>query len=364
MEEQPQTLRSLFDEAEQKRLRLEGAYESTTPSYRDDVATTTRAYESCVELVQRLALFSPNESLDDVSTSDLPYLLLDYHLAELHQRVSPTSPHDRRASLERAREAYERFLSRLDHYAVLAPAQARLYSRYTDDPAAFSTVSAGDATARREAKIANFKLEKELKGKLDVLRRNPAYLEKGGDEEIVRGVHLANLALSAHMSFQGLESINREVEVLSQAGIPLLPQTSTVEEDERRRAADRKNEGYTERLDPPLKRLQSLFGASGPILTKDGKPLQPFTLVGTRQELQKGVFRPGHNLPTMSIDEYLEEERRRGGIIEGGGAASYARPEPDEDDMDKADEDTMKARAWDEFTEANPKGAGNTLNRG
>jgi hypothetical protein len=57
----------------------------------------------------------------------------------------------------------------------------------------------------------------------------------------------------------------------------------------------------------------------------------------------------------MTIDEYLEEERRRGGIIEGGGAQSGARPEPDEDNMEKADEETMKARAWDEFTEANPK---------
>lgn len=66
----------------------------------------------------------------------------------------------------------------------------------------------------------------------------------------------------------------------------------------------------------------------------------------------------------MTIDEYLEEERRRGGMIEGGGENSLLRPEPDEDNTEKADEETMKARAWDEFTEANPKGSGNTLNRG
>jgi len=66
----------------------------------------------------------------------------------------------------------------------------------------------------------------------------------------------------------------------------------------------------------------------------------------------------------MTIDEYLEEERKRGGIIEGGGPQSAIRPEVDEDDMDKADEETMKARGWDEFKEANPKGSGNTMNRG
>jgi hypothetical protein len=66
----------------------------------------------------------------------------------------------------------------------------------------------------------------------------------------------------------------------------------------------------------------------------------------------------------MTIDEYLEEEKRRGGIIEGGGEASGIRPEPNEDDLIAADAETLKARAWDEFKEDNPKGSGNTLNRG
>jgi immunoglobulin-binding protein 1 len=66
----------------------------------------------------------------------------------------------------------------------------------------------------------------------------------------------------------------------------------------------------------------------------------------------------------MSIDEYLEEERRRGGIIDGGGNAQENQPAPDEDNMEAVDAATMKAREWDEFVEANPKGAGNTLNRG
>ena len=51
-------------------------------------------------------------------------------------------------------------------------------------------------------------------------------------------------------------------------------------------------------------------------------------------------------------------------MIEGGGEQSGLPPEVDEDDFGKADEETMKARDWDEFKEANPKGSGNTLNRG
>ena len=194
------------------------------------------------------------------------------------------------------------------------------------------------------------------------MRQSPRYVEDGGDEEAVRELHLANVAFCVHMTFQGLEGINREMEVLAQAPISPMPQSATVGEDERRRTELADNNGYSERLDAPLQQLHA--GAKGPILSREGKPLRPFTLTANRQELQKGVFRPGHNLPTMSIDEYLDEERRRGNIIEGGGEASMRQPEPDEDNMEKADEETMKARYWDEFTEDNPKGSGNTLNRG
>ncbi len=53
------------------------------------------------------------------------------------------------------------------------------------------------------------------------------------------------------------------------------------------------------------------------------QPLRPFTILpsdaGERARLQSQVFGPGHRLPTMSIDEYLEIERRNGNILTGGG---------------------------------------------
>ena len=67
----------------------------------------------------------------------------------------------------------------------------------------------------------------------------------------------------------------------------------------------------------------------------------------------------------MTIDEYLDAEKKRGGIVEGGGEASMrGGAAVDGDDMDAADRETMRAREWDEFVEANPKGSGNTINRG
>jgi immunoglobulin-binding protein 1 len=180
------------------------------------------------------------------------------------------------------------------------------------------------------------------------------------DDETTRKLYLAEISLYTHQSFQSLDMITQELDMLSQMrNAPPIP-ADALRDDPRRRNAAEQN-AYSERLDAPLSQLLG-GGRSGPLLSKAGKPLQPFTLTNRRTELQNGVFRSGHNLPTMSIDEYLEEERKRGGIIEGGN--NEMPQEIDEDDLDKADEETMKARAWDEFTEANPRGSGNTLNRG
>jgi immunoglobulin-binding protein 1 len=359
--EEPRSLRTIFDSAETKREALEGAFEANTPTYRDNLEFALKAYEECLVIIKQISLFSPNESLEDVSTTDLRYLLVNYRIAELLQKISATTPLERTEALATTRRAYENFLQLLDNYSILSEPDAKLFSAYQDDPVSFSTTATADPAARRNAKIANFKKEKELKQKLEFMRGSPRYLEDGGDEEAVRDVYLAEIAFCAHMTFQSLEGINREMDVLSQAPVPLIPTTTSVQEDERRRASVN-DDGYSERLDNPLQGFASNY--PGPLLSKEGRPLRPFTLTSSRQDMQQGVFRPGHNLPTMSIDEYLEEERKRGGIIEGGGEASGRQPEPDEDNEEKADAETYKAREWDEFVESNPKGSGNTLNRG
>ena len=179
------------------------------------------------------------------------------------------------------------------------------------------------------------------------------------DEESLRRLYLAELEAMAHSSFQSLDLIAQELSVLAQVTNE-TPENPTRSQDPRE--AGRDSSGYSERLDSSPSGLAGLRG--GPLLSKEGKPLQPFTIMDKRSQMRNGVFRPGHNLPTMSIDEYLEEEKRRGGIIDGGGPGQQPPPGPDEDDMEHVDRETMNARAWDEYVEANPKGSGNTLNRG
>lgn len=248
---------------------------------------------------------------------------------------------------------------------MLSKPDAKLYERYFEARDSFSILgSSSDPAARRDTKIARYKQEKELQMKLDMLAQVPISLDH--DETTIRELYLSEIQLCVHRAFQGLDMIAQELQILklmpiaSPAGSDNL---DTSKSDSRDGGARNGKDTYSDRLDPPLYQLRA-NGKAGPILNQQGKPLQPFTLLDSRQRLKDGVFKPGHNLPTMTIDEYLEEERRRGGVIEGGGEASRNAPQADEDDMEAADRETMKKREWDEFTEANPKGSGNTLNKG
>ena len=369
--EEPQSIRSLYEAAEAKRRALESSADTRSQTYALDVASTLALYAKTRSQISAADLFSPNEGIEDVSTSSLPYLLLDFQAAELVQRTPYVDPPQRKLVVRKARAAYELFLSLVDGYGLVdggggGGKYAKMLERYRDDPEHFAmvaVVSGGDAAARREAKIANFKAEKELKGRLEMLRANPRYLEGGGDEELVRQVHLAHVEFCVHATFQALDSLNREWEMLRMAPdeVPSHNTGDGQRDDSRGRARGGSEEDgdATWRLDQPMRRQK---GSGAPLLSSKGKPLQPFTLVGSRADLAKGVFRPGHNLPTMSVDEYLEEERRRGNILEGG--TDPAKPEVDEDDMEAMDRETYKAREWDDFKDDNPRGAGNTMNMG
>lgn len=363
-----ETLRTLWSRAEAARAALDTAPNALSQTYADTLASALSSYRRARDLAAAASLFSPNEALDDVATRDLPLLLAEHRVAELLQRTPRLAPAAKLRVLGEARASYEGFLALADAYGLLPPGgdAARMLERYKEGRETFSVVAASaDPAARRDAKIADYRRGKEIADKLAYLRANPRYANDGedddedgnggggGDEELVREVYLLDAAAAVHGTFQALDTMNREIEILAMA-----PDV---------RGEHGGQDGQTEAPDESLRIEHPSARApgshrGGPILSKAGKPLQPFTLLPSRSHMARSVFRPGHNLPTMSVDEYLEEERRRGGIIEGTG--DEPRPPPDEDDVELAHRETYKAREWDEFKDNNPRGAGNTLNKG
>ncbi|KAI7249596.1 hypothetical protein KC335_g17639, partial [Hortaea werneckii] len=108
MADESRSLRSTYLEAEQKRSALERSFDSTSSAFQDGLLSAIQLYEQCVSIADQISLFSPNESLEDVGTTELQYLLLNYRIAELILRINGRE--SRKANLQRAQNSYERYL--------------------------------------------------------------------------------------------------------------------------------------------------------------------------------------------------------------------------------------------------------------
>ncbi|KAK9373544.1 TAP42-like protein [Lipomyces chichibuensis] len=333
---------------------------SRSETYQNTLKQAISSFESAKLKSEHLSIFSVNESVEDIATIDLPYLVIDYYLATLTDKIYTASLPARKLLALKSKGLYLSFLTLCDSYGLLDRDAARLLHAILEVPVdtpIFATAHArgfSDPGAQRMAKVAKFKREKEIEKKVKDLRSRQLD-EKEADEndEVARDLYLKQVALFVERAFNALQALDSELEILAFAAdrpSPLAPPKPPVEESRS------KEDDYSERVDAPLR-------ASQPILRADGKVNRPFTIVSSRDQIKKGVFKPDYVLPTMTIDEYLEEERRRGNIIEGGGPESEKKVEKDEDNEEN-DKETYRLRKWDEFTEANPRGSGNTLNRG
>ena len=61
------SLRELLSSARAKREELV----SGTATYQEMLQSTISAFEECRRLIEKLAIFSPNEEIDDISSQDL-----------------------------------------------------------------------------------------------------------------------------------------------------------------------------------------------------------------------------------------------------------------------------------------------------
>ncbi|KAG6820652.1 hypothetical protein H0H93_013851 [Arthromyces matolae] len=344
-----------------------------------------------------LSLFSTNETLEDISTTDLIFLLVPYILSEVRGRVRTTEREERIVVLNQTQKDLRSFLSYLEDYEIVPQEERALYDR--------STSGVADPAKRRELKIKQYQKEKDLKARIEALRKRrrqtpvsedapndydliasllpskPSSTDDDEDEldsetdDILRKSILLLLRLKYAQSQASLDNLKQELELLSNA--PPSPPRAPRQEDDRRRKG-RESDQDMWKLDAPLS--NSGRDGKGPLMDSSGKVLRPFTILPSnaaeRARLQQQVFGPGHRLPTMSIDEYLQIENERGNIITGGGPASAAAPTSSEQlaldaEMDgtlegsaKSEEKRLKDENWARFTDENPKGAGNTMNRG
>lgn len=240
-------------------------------------------------------------------------MAVQYWLGMACQRLHTTGGEERRHLLLASRSCLDEYLRLLLAYQVIMESE-------------WKGNSDGDAAVQRMERIDRMKRVRALE---EAVRER----EGARDEEVRREVELDGLRICALKAVQERCLLAAEIGLL-----------------EARLADPHKAESTP----------TTTAAAARPLPAHIRRVGRPFTLLRTRREdIKASVFRPGHSLPTMTIDEYLELERQRGGILEGG-----AQEEEEETMVDSDDEGERQRRIrMDEHRDDHRRGSGNTYNR-
>ena len=333
-----------------------------------------------------LSVISPNDRLDEISTPALRMFLIPSLQADVQTRARIDPAEDRvtqrRKQVDASIGAARTFFAMVRRHSALPDSVVTLLRPYMTKDAQQPMAPAD----KRMFKIQVLKLEKAVHARLvafrDAYRHRPTppadvfydpLVESGADDdddtemvpvvsatlEVPPVAHLRSylmllIVLHALRTANALESLLQEKELLQAPPMPEAPDAPT---------------DTTWRLDPSWTSPAS----DAPLLSESGRPLRPFTIIPKREQLKSEVFRPSHRLPTMSIDEYLEEETRRGRILpstdkDAPTPRAQRQVESEQDGTRTADEAEEAARQeaiyWDAYTESHRRGEGNTMNRG
>ncbi|KAF9276051.1 TAP42-like protein [Linnemannia elongata] len=342
-----ESLAQVFQKAEVLFLDIQkSTLASNSDEYQSKVNQSIRGFELSSRMVRQLSLFSENEFMEDISTKDLRFLLTEYYLGELFlKRVTP----DRLADLNSGKEHLDHFLLQCETHDILTPSDKKYLEQLT-------TNAPKDAATRRGEKIARFKREKEMRNQIEEFHKILGTTNSGYEGELsseledqYRDFVILHLQYAIFQTMEQLVSIQQEIPMLQQMAERKAAQGSN---DNRaaNRSADDARDGKVD--------SSTIWNATGPLMDPQGRPLRPFMITNKRAEMMKGVFRPGHSLPTMSIEEYLDQEMERGNFLSGG-TEEPKKKEADDNDEDAINAETIKARNWDDFKDDNPKGWGN-----
>ncbi|CAN4094836.1 unnamed protein product [Withania somnifera] len=341
----------------------------------------------CEEMVSKLGLFSLNETKDDITTANLKYILVPYYLAELTEKIAEDG---RIEVLKASQTKLKEFISFCEAMELVPEEE-------------METSKQGGANTfadRRAKKIARFKRQRAAESKLLELKerkerrgrstkasalstpvetREDDALDEDGEEE--REAWLTTISLALSKAFDLLEMLNKEEEMLS-----------AIKE---KQLQDGEKEFSQLALDEPAARAHYTKPAA-PITCAtfaqdviEGRanvsqahehkhqPLifGPASLVGRnptteREKIAAQVFQPHYRLPTMSIEEagltemkmMNEWQERNVKLMEEANSSWHRDPSklrPGEEDEEDDDDAQDKARAWDDWKDDNPCGAGN-----
>ncbi|KAG2399674.1 PP2A regulatory subunit [Vigna angularis] len=361
-----------------------------------------QALHRCEDMVNNLGLFSSNETKEDISTANLKYILVPFYLAELMEKIAQE---DRLQILKASQAKLKEFISfceamelvpkeELESYMEGAPKtvvdqRARKIARFKRQRAA-------------ESKLLEIKERKERRGRSTKAAALSTPVEAGEEEvldddgEEEREAWTTTISLAICKALDLLDMLKKEDEMLSAVKdrqskvVKCLDGAEFSRDvlDERAKKAEAWHRDSAVRArytkpSPPITcatfAQDVLEGRAKASQAHDHKhqPLifGPASLVNgslttERERMAAQVFQPSHRMPTMSIEEAgLKEmeimnkwQERNVKLMEEANSSWHndRKSKPGEDDDDEDDDAAQeKARAWDDWKDDNPRGAGN-----
>ncbi|XP_019200301.1 PREDICTED: PP2A regulatory subunit TAP46 [Ipomoea nil] len=387
------SLSALFEQARKVHSM---ATESTADQ--DTVKKGCELLRKCEEMISKLGLFSANETKDEISTVNLKFLLVPYYLGELMEKISGG---DRLQILKASQAMLKEFIAFCEAMELVP--EDELETSIPTGPNAFAD--------RRAKKIARFKRQKAAESKLLELKERKErrgrstkasalstpvevgeedVLDEDGEEE--REVWLTTISLSLCKAIDLLEMLKKEEEMLSaikekqlQEGETLISQAILDERTKKAEAWHRDAAARSQYINAATPITCATFAQDviegranvSQVHEHKHQPLifGPASLVGRnptteRERMAAQVFQPHYRMPTMSIEEAgLKEmeimnkwQERNVKLMEEANSSWHKEnrmPRPGEDDEEDEDAAEERARAWDDWKDDNPRGAGN-----
>ena len=366
----------MSESVEAKQTSNEESSESISESYQRAVSLIESSPQEAVKLLKTLqhrvaqaALFSANETLEDVSTGSLPLLGLEHSLAIAYLQIppGPDAMVERQSNLQMACDLWESFLQRLDRLDMLSAQEQEDLNHLIELMSAQDDTNPRappqPKTASRDSKIARFKAKQaaeQERAKLESYksRRNRLGISEtetmdGFDRETLeRTIALKTLEISRAEAIDEWSSALRE--------LPMIQMMAKAQEDRQKR--DR----YQGKTSPVAREEPTKSGLKLTHITKNAAgQLQ------VREEIREQVFRPGWNQPTMTLEELAEREvaeaKQRDERQKQAEAANKNAPQRydqlvkdgQEDNVDLVDASAALDRQWDDWKDENPRGSGN-----
>ncbi|XP_059832898.1 immunoglobulin-binding protein 1 isoform X1 [Hypanus sabinus] len=307
---------------------------SNSESFQRKVRRGMELLEQATRMVNQLDLFSRNEELEEIATSDVKYLLLPVLLGALTMKLGNTAK--RLEHIQKAQVYYMDFLQRCKDYNVMTFEFPETMENKEENnkagadssrPTVSSQSSLISMAVKRQAKIERYNMKKETEAKLKEIKS--IICSGKADDEQTRKFYLLNLQKWINTSLEEIESINQEKQILKRIGENKQPQATRPQRP----------------------------------------PMQPFILA--RNAAEAKVFGVGYpSLPTMTVDDWYEQHKKHGALPDQGIPRSQSVDQENqeqevENDNEADDEQALRlAREKDDWKDTHRRGYGNRQNMG